>query len=92
MRFTFAKSSRCLVHFSVASRDGLDPQAVDEDACTPLVDEASIPMDMTFSAMRSMRIYSMDFSTTLNSLDMHARHQVGDQILLNVTEQVARSR
>jgi hypothetical protein len=90
MSFTFTKSSRCLVHFSVAARDGPDPRAVDGDACTPLVDEAWTPVDMTFSAMRSMRISSMDFSTVLKSPDMHARDQVGDQIL-NVTEWVARS-
>jgi hypothetical protein len=76
MSFTFVKSSRCLVCFSIAAQDGPDPRAVDVDACTPLVDEAWTPIDMTFSVMRSMRISSMDFSTSLKSPDMHAQNQV----------------
>jgi hypothetical protein len=93
MSFTFSKSSRCLLHFSVAVREGPDRRAVDGDACTPLVDEACTPADMTFSAMRSMRISSMDFSTALRSPDIHARDQisqVGEQTI-KVTEWMARS-
>jgi hypothetical protein len=93
MSFTFSKSSRCLVHFSIIAQDGPDPRVVDGDDCTPLVNEAWTPVDITFSVMRYMRISSMNFSTSLKSLDMHARYKVslvGDQIL-NVTEWVVRS-
>jgi hypothetical protein len=73
-----------LAHFSVAVREGPDRRAVDGEACNPLVDEACAPADMTFSAIRSIRISSMDFSTALRSPDMHARNQifrVGEQTL-----------
>jgi hypothetical protein len=83
--FAFTKSSRCLVLFSVAARDGPDPRAVDGEACTPHVDEAWMPADITFSAMRSIRISSMDFSAALISSDMHTRDlisQVGEQYSL----------
>jgi hypothetical protein len=92
MSFSFSKSSRFLVLFSVVAQDGPYPRAVDEDACTPLIDEAWTPVDMTFSVMRSMRISLTDFSTSLKSLDMHAQNQVSqvsDQVL-NVTEWVVR--
>jgi hypothetical protein len=92
MSFTFTKSSRFLVRFSVASWDGPNPRAVDEDAYTPLIDEAWNLVDMTFSTMRYMRISLIDLSTSLKSPDMHAQDhvsQVGDQIL-NLKEWVAR--
>jgi hypothetical protein len=82
MRFTFTKSSRCFIHFSVTSRDGLDPRAIDGDSCTPLVDEAWMPVDITFWAMRSIRISSIAFSTVLISSNMHTQDmisQVGEQ-------------
>jgi hypothetical protein len=74
--FAFAKSSRCFVRFSVVAQDGPDPRAVDEDACTPLVDEAWMLVDITFSSMRSIRISSMDFFVVLISSDMHTRHLI----------------
>jgi hypothetical protein len=93
MRFTFSKSSQCLVHFSVIVREGLDRCGVDGDACTPLVDEACAPVDMTFSAMRSMRISSMDFSTALKSPDIHAQDLISwvSEQIIKVAEQMARS-
>jgi hypothetical protein len=76
MSFAFAKSSRCLLYFSIAVRDGPDQLLVDGDACTPLVDKACTPVDRTFSSMRSIRISSMDLSTTLRSPNIHARDQI----------------
>jgi hypothetical protein len=73
MIFSFTKSSRCLVHFSITAWDGQYPREVDEDDCTPLIDEVWTPMDMTFLAMRSMRISSIDFFAALKSPDIHAR-------------------
>jgi hypothetical protein len=73
MSFALTKSSRCLVCFFVAAWDGPDPRAVDGDACTPLVDEAWMPSKITFSAMRSIRISSTDFSTVLISSEIHTR-------------------
>jgi hypothetical protein len=58
--------------FLCVVREGLDQCVIDGDACTPLIDEACALADMTFSSMRSMRISSMDFSTALNSPDIHA--------------------
>jgi hypothetical protein len=71
MSFKFTKSSRCLVHFSIVVREGPDQCVVNGDAYTPLVDKDCAPADMTFSSMRSMRISSKDFSTALNSPDIH---------------------
>jgi hypothetical protein len=51
-------------------------------------------MDMTFSAIRSIKISSTDFSTALRSPDMHTRNQitrVGEQTL-KVIEWMVRSR
>jgi hypothetical protein len=72
----FAKSSRCLLYFSIVVQDGPYRRAVDGEACNPLVDEACAPADMTFSAIRSIKISSTDFSTVLRSLDIHARDQM----------------
>jgi hypothetical protein len=83
--FAFAKSSQCLVLFSVAYRDGLDPRVVDEDAYTPLFDEAWMPTDITFSTMRSIRISLTSFFATLISFEMHTRDlisQVNEQYLM----------
>jgi hypothetical protein len=84
MSFAFTKSSRFLVCFSIVVQEGPDRHAVDGDACTPLVDEACVPVDMTFSAMRSMRVSSTYFYTVLKSPNIHARDlisQVGEQII-----------
>jgi hypothetical protein len=54
----------------------------DKDSCTPLVDEAWMPTDITFSAMRSIKISSTDFSTVLISSNMHTLDmisKVGEQ-------------
>jgi hypothetical protein len=72
MSFVFTKSSRCLLHFSVAVRDGPDRRVVDGEACNPLIDEACATADMTFSAKRSIKISSKDFSIALRSPDVHA--------------------
>jgi hypothetical protein len=71
--FAFAKSSLCLVLFSVAARDGLDPREVNGEACTPLSDEACMPTNITFSVMRSMSIYFIDSSIALSSSNINAR-------------------
>jgi hypothetical protein len=75
--FAFARSSLCFVLFSVTTQDGLDPRAIDEEACTPLVDEPCTPTDitlsyMTLSVMRSMSTSFTDSSTALSSSDIHA--------------------
>jgi hypothetical protein len=93
MRFSFAKSSRCLICLSITVWEGPDRCAIDGDDFTPLVDEACIHVDMTFLAMRSMRISSMDLSIVLKSPDIHARDlisQVGEQII-KVGEWMVRS-
>jgi hypothetical protein len=93
MSFPFSKLSRCLLHFSFVVLEGPYRRAVDGDACNPLVDEAYAPADMNFSTIRSIRIYSTNFSTALHSLDMHAREQifrVGEQTL-KVAKWVAKS-
>jgi hypothetical protein len=71
--------------FSVAVLKCPDQHVVDGEACNPLVDESCAPMDMTFSAIKSIRISSTRFSTTLKSPDIHARKQifqVGEQTLM----------
>jgi hypothetical protein len=76
------------------AQDGLDLRAVDEDASNPRVDEACVPADITFSAMRYIRISSKKFSTILKLSDIHARDPislVGEQTL-NVTEWMASSK
>jgi hypothetical protein len=77
--FALARSSRCFLCFSVVQPKH---HLVDGDPCNPLVDDACIPRDMTFSFMRSIRISSTDFSTALRSLDIHTCNkinQVGEQ-------------
>jgi hypothetical protein len=88
----FAKSSRCLLHFSVIVQDGPYRREVNVDSCTPLVNKACTTVDRTFTATRSMRLSSMNFSTVLNSPDIHARDQisrVGERIM-KVAEWMAR--
>jgi hypothetical protein len=87
MSFTFAKSSQCLLRFSVTGR--LDQCcAVDVDASNPYIDEACRTADITFLAMRSIRISSMEFSTALMSSNMHARGQISQvgEKTLNIIE------
>jgi hypothetical protein len=72
INLAFARSSLCLVHFSSDGRDGPAPRAVDEDACTVLVDEACTPTDnplsdMTLSVIRSRSTSVTDSSTALSS-------------------------
>jgi hypothetical protein len=67
-KFTFAKESLCLVLFSDPTQDGQDPRAVDREACTPLINEACTPKDITFSFMTSMSISLMEYSTALSYL------------------------
>jgi hypothetical protein len=84
MRFVFAKSSRCLLLFSVVVRDDLYRCPVEGEACNPFVDEAYAPTDMNVSAIRSIRISSMGFSIALCSHDIHTRDRIswgGGQIL-----------
>jgi hypothetical protein len=84
MSFASSKSLRCLLSFSVAIQDGPDQRAVDGEACNPLIDEACAPSDMTFYAMRSIKIYLTYFSTTLRLLDMQTLDQmfrIGGQML-----------
>jgi hypothetical protein len=76
MSFTFTRSSRCLLIFFVAVQDGPDRHAVDRDSCNPLVNEANAPANMTFLAIRSIRISWTDFSTMLRSSNMHALGQI----------------
>jgi hypothetical protein len=93
MSFEFTNSTRCLVHLSIAVREGPYRCEVDGDACSPLVDEDCAPMDMTFSAMRFFRISSMDFSTALKSPDINTQDMiswVGEQ-LIKVEEWMPRS-
>jgi hypothetical protein len=73
--FAFARSSLCLVLFFVGGQDGPAPRAVDGEACIVLVDEACTPVDidMNLLVMSSMRTSLTTLSTTLNSLNIHAR-------------------
>ena len=78
INLAFARSFLCLVLFSFDGRDGLALRAVDEYACTVLVDEAYTPtdnpiFDMTLSVMRSIKNSSTNFSAALNSSEIHAR-------------------
>jgi hypothetical protein len=93
MSFVFSKLSRWFLCLSVIVQYGQDRRLVDGDACNPLVDESCAPADMTFSAMKSMRISSMDFSTALKSPDIHARDQISQvsEQTLNVKERVVMS-
>jgi hypothetical protein len=72
--FAFARSSLCLVLFSTDGRDDLAPRVVDGEACSPLIDDACIPIDIdiTHLVMRSMRTSLTNFSAVLNSSDIHA--------------------
>jgi hypothetical protein len=87
MSFPFTKSSQFLLCFSAVGR--LDRHhVVDEDASNTRIDEACMPANITFLAMRSIRMSSTEFYTTLMSSDMHARDhisQVGEKTL-NVME------
>jgi hypothetical protein len=65
----------CLVLFSSDGQDSLAPRALDEEACSPLIDDACTPvdMDMILSVMRSIRTSSKTFSAMLKSFDIHTR-------------------
>jgi hypothetical protein len=67
------------VFASFLSQVQLEHRPVDGDACNPAVDDACIPTDMTFSAMRSIKISSTDFSSALCSPDIHTCNQ-GDRV------------
>jgi hypothetical protein len=73
--FAFAVSSLCLVLFYVDGWDNLALRVVHREACTILVDEACMPIDidMTLSIMRSIKTSSTTFSAALKSSDIHAR-------------------
>jgi hypothetical protein len=69
--FALDMSSLCLVFLSVLARD-VPARAVDEEACTPLVDEAWTPVeillsDMTLSFIKSRRTSLMDSSSAVSS-------------------------
>jgi hypothetical protein len=90
----FAKSSRCLLLFSVVVRDAPDRRPVEGDACNPPINDACTHEDMNFSFIRSIRISSTNFSIALRSLDMHVHDQktwIGEQTL-KVIRSMARSR
>ena len=75
--FAFSRSSLCLVLFSVMTRDGPDPRAVDGEAYTPLVDDACTPTYITLSyiTLAFIRLMSTSFtdsSTALSYVDIHA--------------------
>jgi hypothetical protein len=73
INLAFARSSLCLVCFSSDGWDGPAPQAVDEEASSPLVDDACtlVDIDMTLSIMRLIRTSSTTFSVALNLFDIH---------------------
>jgi hypothetical protein len=57
-------------------RDGPDQCLVEEDSYNPPIDEACTPVDITFLAIRSIRISSTNFSTTLCSPNIHTHGQI----------------
>ena len=65
--------------FAAPAQDVL-ARAVDEEACTPLVDDACKPIDnplsnMTLSALRLASTSLIDSSAVLNALDIYAQDQ-----------------
>jgi hypothetical protein len=76
--FAFARSSLFLVFFYVIGQDAPDPQAIDGEACTPIIDAACTPtyitlLDINLSVMRSMSTSFIDSSIVLSYSDIHAR-------------------
>jgi hypothetical protein len=77
--FALAMSSLRLVILSASARD-VPSQAVDREACTPLIDEAWTPVDillsdMTLSVIKSRRTYVMDSSSVVSSSDIRTRER-----------------
>ena len=75
-----ARSSRCLVLFSSAGRDG-STRAVDGEVSSPLMDDACNPVDnphsdMTLSVLSSRRNYAMDSSVAVSSSDIRAQDKI----------------
>jgi hypothetical protein len=73
----FAISSMCFVPFSSVGQDGM-AQAVDREACSPLIEDSCTPVDtplseMTLSIIKSIKTSSMDFSAALNASDIRTR-------------------
>jgi hypothetical protein len=75
INLAFARSFLFLVRFSSDGQDGPALRAVDGEADSPLMDDACIPVDidMTLSFMSSIRTSSTNFSTVLNSSDIHTQ-------------------
>jgi hypothetical protein len=72
--FMLAMSSLCLVLLSAPARDVLS-QAVDGEACTPIIDDAWTSMDillfdMTLSVIKLRRTSMMDSSSVVSLLDI----------------------
>jgi hypothetical protein len=72
-------SSLCLVLLSALAQD-FPTRVVDEEAFTPLVDEAWTPMeiflsDMTPSIIKSRRTFVMDSSSTVSSSDIRTQER-----------------
>jgi hypothetical protein len=65
-----------LLLFSVVVQDSIDQRPVKGDACNLPIDDYCIPIDMTFSSIRSIKVSSIDFSTALRSSDMKTRNQI----------------
>jgi hypothetical protein len=72
---SFAKSSLCLVRFSLDGQDRPALQEVDGEVGSPLVDDACIPIDidMTLLSMRLIKTSSTTFSVVHNSSNIHAQ-------------------
>ena len=74
--FTLAMLYLCLVLLSEPTRD-VPAQAVDGEACTPLIDDACKPVDnplsnMTISILRLTSTSLMDSLAMLNSSNIYA--------------------
>jgi hypothetical protein len=77
INLTFTTSSLCFIHFSSSSWDG-PARVVEGETCSPLVDDACIPVDnphsdMTLSVINSIKNSSTTFSATLNASDICTR-------------------
>jgi hypothetical protein len=77
--FTLAMSSLCLVILSALARD-VPAQVVDEEACTPPIDDAwtlvdILLSDMTLSIIKSRRTSITDSSSAVSSSDIPNRER-----------------
>jgi hypothetical protein len=77
--FALDMSSLCLVILSTSAQD-VPARAVNEEAYTPLIDDAWTPMeillsDMNLSVIKSGRTSVTDSSSAVRSLDIHTQER-----------------